>query len=76
MLNLVRYVASALVDDPAKVQVREERGPRETRLDLRVSPGCMGAVVGREGKTARAIRVLLGVGGRKAGRRFRLEISE
>jgi predicted RNA-binding protein YlqC (UPF0109 family) len=76
MKTLVEYIASALVDDPAAVRVRESRGARETRLELRVAEPDIGRVIGRQGKTARAIRSLLAVAGRKIHRSFSLEIEE
>ena len=76
MRALVEYIATSLVDDPASVHVRDVARPRETRLELRVSPQEIGKVIGRHGRTARAIRSLLEVCGRKVGKRFSLEIAE
>lgn len=76
MKALVESIAVALVDDPRGVSVREIRGPRESRLELSVAGGEIGRVIGREGRTARAIRTLLGVTAKKAGRRVVLEILE
>lgn len=76
MKPLVEYIASSLVDDPAEVRVREVSSPRETRLTLSVAPEEVGRIIGRQGRTIRAIRTLLDVAGRKAGRRIVLEVEE
>lgn len=76
MKELTRYIATSLVDSPAAVQVRELRGTNETILELRVAPRDVGTLVGRNGRTARALRALIALGGKKAERRFRLEIVE
>jgi predicted RNA-binding protein YlqC (UPF0109 family) len=74
--QLVEDIAKALVDSPEEVVVREIQGEQTTVLELRVSPGDLGKVIGKQGRTARSIRTLLGAAGMKLNRRFTLEILE
>jgi predicted RNA-binding protein YlqC (UPF0109 family) len=76
MKELVEIIAKALVDQPDKVQVREVQGEQTTVLELRVATEDLGKVIGKQGKTARAIRTLLAAGGMKVRKRFVLEILE
>jgi uncharacterized protein len=74
--QLVEDIAKALVDSPDQVVVREIQGEQTTVLELRVSPEDLGKVIGKQGRTARSIRTLLGAAGMKLNRRFTLEILE
>lgn len=74
--ELVEEIAKALVDNPEEVQVREVKGEQVTVLELRVAPSDRGKVIGKQGRTARSIRTLLGAAGMKLNRRFTLEILE
>ena len=74
--ELVEDIAKALVDAPEQVVVREVEGEQVTVLELRVSPEDLGKVIGKQGRTARSIRTLLGAAGMKLNRRFTLEILE
>ncbi len=76
MKNLVTEIAKALVDIPEEVAVREIQGEQVTVLELRVAPSDLGKVIGKQGRTARSIRTLLGAAGMKLNRRFTLEILE
>jgi predicted RNA-binding protein YlqC (UPF0109 family) len=76
MKELVEAIARALVDHPQEVQVRALDGEQGTVLELRVHPQDLGKVIGRQGRTAKAIRTLLGVAGVKSHKRFTLEILE
>ena len=76
MKNLVTEIAKALVDIPDEVTVREVEGEQVTVLELRVAPSDLGKVIGKQGRTARSIRTLLGAAGMKLNRRFTLEILE
>lgn len=76
MKALVEDIAKALVDIPEEVSVREVEGEQVTVLELRVAPGDLGKVIGKQGRTARSIRTLLGAAGMKLHRRFTLEILE
>ncbi|PYT10657.1 MAG: RNA-binding protein [Acidobacteria bacterium] len=76
MKELVTEIAKALVDIPEEVTVREVEGEQVTVLELRVAPSDLGKVIGKQGRTARSIRTLLGAAGMKLNRRFTLEILE
>ena len=76
MKELVTEIARALVDIPDEVIVREVEGEQVTVLELRVAPSDLGKVIGKQGRTARSIRTLLGAAGMKLNRRFTLEILE
>ena len=76
MKELVEMIAKALVDDPDKVQVTQLEGEQTSILELKVADDDLGKVIGKQGRTARAIRVILGAAGMKLKRRFNLEIIE
>ena len=76
MRELMEYIAKALVDDPDEVRVAEVEGERVTVIELRVAQTDLGKVIGKQGRTARSIRTLLGAAGMKLNRRFTLEILE
>jgi predicted RNA-binding protein YlqC (UPF0109 family) len=76
MKELVEDIAKALVDTPEEVIVREVEGEQATLFELRVAPTDVGKVIGKQGRTARSIRTLLGAAGVKANRRFTLDILE
>lgn len=72
----VEYVAKSLVDNPSEVQVCEVEGEHSSVLELRVAKEDLGKVIGKQGRTARAIRTLLGAASSKAQKRTMLEILE
>jgi predicted RNA-binding protein YlqC (UPF0109 family) len=74
--ELVETIARALVDRPEDVQVRTLGGAQVTVLELRVHADDLGKVIGRQGRTAKAIRTVLGAAGMKMRKRFTLEILE
>ncbi len=76
MKDLLEEIAKALVDHPEEVQVSEVEGEQTTVLELRVQNDDLGKVIGRQGRTARAIRTLLSAAGMKIHKRFVLEILE
>jgi len=76
MKDLLEEIARALVDNPDDVQVAEVEGEQTTVLELRVREEDLGKVIGRQGRTARAIRTLLSAAGMKIHKRFVLEILE
>lgn len=76
MKELVEAIAKALVDNPDEVKVRAVEGEQVTVLEIRVHPTDLGKVIGRQGRTAKAIRTLLGAAGTKLRKRFTLEIIE
>jgi len=76
MKELVEVIARALVDHPDDVKVATIEGPQATTVELRVHPEDLGKVIGRQGRTAKAIRTVLSAAAAKAGRRVSLEILE
>ena len=76
MKDLLEEIAKALVDSPEDVRVTEVEGEQTTVLELRVQNEDLGKVIGRQGRTARAIRTLLAAAGMKVQKRFVLEILE
>ncbi len=76
MKELVESMARALVDSPEEVSVKEVDGERTTVFELRVATSDLGKVIGKQGKTARAMRTILGAAGTKIGKRCVLEILE
>jgi predicted RNA-binding protein YlqC (UPF0109 family) len=76
MKQLIEDIAKALVDIPEEVSVREVEGEQVTVLELRVATSDLGKVIGKQGRTARSIRTILGAAGMKLNRRFTLEILE
>ena len=74
MKELVEYIAKSLVDDPSQVQVTEvTRGP-STILELEVAQEDMGRVIGKDGRVANAMRVLVRVMASRQGKRVNLDI--
>lgn len=76
MKEAVETIAKALVDHPDEVVVSETEGQGATVLELRVASDDLGKVIGKQGRTARAIRTLLRAAGMKVRKRFVLEILE
>jgi uncharacterized protein len=72
----LRELARLLVDHPDQVEVREIPGRRATVLELKVAPDDLGKVIGRQGRTARAMRTLLETREARRGVRYELEILE
>jgi predicted RNA-binding protein YlqC (UPF0109 family) len=75
MRALVEQIAKALVDEPDHVSVNQIAG-ETTVLELKVAPNDLGRVIGKQGRTARAMRALLGAAGVRSNQRFMLEIIE
>lgn len=76
MKALIETMAKSLVDKPEEVKVSEIEGEKTTVYELRVSQSDLGKVIGKQGKTARAMRTILGAAGTKNGKRCVLEILE
>ncbi len=76
MKELIEQIAKALVDRPEDVSVSEVDGERTTVYELRVATSDLGKVIGKQGKTARSMRTILGAAGTKLGKRCVLEILE
>jgi len=73
---LIEQIAKALVDDPAQVAVDEYEDEGEQVLELTVAEGDLGKIIGRSGRTARALRAVLAASGLKLHKRYALEIVE
>ena len=76
MKELVAYLAKVLVDNAAAVEVREIDDPQGLRYEITVAPDDIGKVIGKEGKTVKALRTLLAAVAQKSGRRADLEIMD
>jgi uncharacterized protein len=76
MKELVEYIAKALVDNPEAVQVNEVEGEQTSVIELKVSKEDLGKVIGRQGRTARAMRTILNAASTKLRKRSVLEILE
>ena len=76
MRAVVEVVARALVDHPDSVQVRETERRGMTVLELTTAPGDMGKIIGRQGRTAAALRTLVALAAEKHGKRAQLDIKD
>jgi predicted RNA-binding protein YlqC (UPF0109 family) len=76
MKQLVEYIAQALVDHPDKVEVKEIVGERTVIYEVRVGEGDLGKIIGKEGRTAKAIRSIIAAAAMKQGKRAQVEILE
>ncbi|CCQ90781.1 conserved hypothetical protein [Nitrospina gracilis 3/211] len=76
MKDLIEIIAKALVDHPEEVNIREVEGEKTTVLELRVAKDDLGKVIGKQGKTARAMRTILNANATKLKKRAVLEIIE
>lgn len=74
--ELVEYIAKSLVDDPSAVVVNMVEGEKSTILELKVSEGDIGKVIGKHGRIAKAIRTILSASSTKSGKRVVLEILD
>lgn len=74
--DLIEYIAKALVDDPDKVKVTEIEGEQTTVIELNVAKEDLGKVIGKHGRTAKAMRVILNATATKLHKRSVLEIIE
>ncbi len=74
--ELVTYIAKSLVDDPEGVSVNMIEGEKSTILELKVSDGDIGKVIGKHGRIAKAIRTILSASSTKTGKRVVLEILD
>ncbi len=76
MKELIEYIAKALVDNPDEVSVTELEGRQTSVIELRVAKEDLGKVIGKQGRTARAMRTILGAASTKLKKRSVLEILE
>jgi predicted RNA-binding protein YlqC (UPF0109 family) len=76
MKELIEYIAKVLVDNPDEVRVTELEGRQTSVIELRVAKEDLGKVIGKQGRTARAMRTILGAASTKIKKRSVLEILE
>jgi len=76
MRDLIEFMAKALVDNPDQVEVREIEGEQSSVIELRVSREDLGKVIGKQGRTARAMRTILSAASTKLRKRAVLDIIE
>lgn len=76
MKELIEYIAKSLVDNPGAVKVAEVEGERTTVIELSVANEDRGKVIGKDGRTARAMRTILSAASAKLRKRSVLEIVE
>lgn len=76
MKDLITYIAKSLVDNPEEVKVTEILGDQTSVLELKVAKEDLGKVIGKQGRTARAMRTLLSASSAKIRKRTVLEIVE
>ena len=76
MKELVVFIAKSLVDDPDSVEVNEVAGEQTSVIELKVARGDLGKVIGKQGRTAHAIRTILNAASTKLRKRAVLEIIE
>ncbi|WP_031386341.1 KH domain-containing protein [Desulfonatronum thiodismutans] len=76
MKELIEYIATSLVDQPEAVQVSLVEGEQSSVVELRVAKEDLGKVIGKQGRTAKALRTILAAASAKADKRVALEIIE
>jgi len=76
MKELIKYIAQALVDNPEQVAVSEVMGEQTSVIELRVAKEDLGKVIGKQGRTAKAMRTILSAASTKMRKRTVLEIIE
>jgi len=76
MGELVKVIASSLVDKPESVEVRETEGSQSVIIELKVAPEDMGKVIGKQGKIAKAIRTVVKAAATKENKRVVVEIVQ
>ncbi|WP_422480517.1 KH domain-containing protein [Pleomorphochaeta sp. DL1XJH-081] len=74
--DLVEYIAKSLVDQPDDVSVNIIEGEQSTILELKVAPDDVGKVIGKQGRIANAVRVILSASAAKSGKHVQLEILD
>jgi predicted RNA-binding protein YlqC (UPF0109 family) len=74
--ELIELIAKSLVDNPSRVQVSQLDGEQSSIIELKVAQEDIGKVIGKQGRIAQAIRIILSAAGMKVKKRFSLEIIE
>ncbi len=70
MKELIEYISKLLVDNPEEVSVTELKGEQTTVIELKVAKEYLGKIIGKQGRTARAIRTILGAASTKMKKRY------
>lgn len=73
---MLHFLAASIVDEPDRIEIEEKVEGEKTVLRLRVAPDDMGKVIGRQGKTAKALRALLSAAAAKRGTWFSMDIVD
>ncbi len=76
MIELVKHIVTPIVEFPTQIEIREVEGEKSTIIELKVAESDLGKVIGKQGRTAKAIRTLLSAASARAGKRYSLEIIE
>ena len=76
MKDLIEHIAKALVDSPDEVEISEIEGNQTSVLELKVAKSDLGKIIGKQGRTARSMRTILGAASTKLRKRTVLEIIE
>ena len=76
MKELIEMIAKALVDNPDKVKVSQLDGEQSSIIELKVAQEDLGKIIGKQGRNAQAIRVIVSAAGMKLKKRYNLEIVE
>jgi predicted RNA-binding protein YlqC (UPF0109 family) len=76
MKDLIEFIAKSLVDHPEEVTVKQSGGGNRTRIELSVNKDDMGRVIGKSGKVANSIRILLKVAAEREGKQATLDVME
>ena len=76
MKELIHFIAAALVDHPDQIEIKETEQDETIIIELTVAKEDLGKVIGKQGRTARAMRSLLSAAAGKVNKRSRLEIME
>lgn len=76
MKALILYIAQGLLEDSNTVEVNEIEGDQTTILELKVASADLGKIIGRQGRTAKALRTIVNAAALKSGKRIVLEIIE
>lgn len=74
--EMVEFIVKKIVDNPETVVVTEANGEQSIVIELRVATSDLGKVIGKDGRTARSLRILLQTASAKSGKRAVLEILE
>ncbi len=76
MKELIEFIATSLVDDPTQVRVSQDQRGGKTYIKLKVAKEDMGRVIGRQGRVANAMRMLLNVAATRSGKQAYLDVED